>query len=68
VRYQLKTPWRNGTTHVEFEPVELIAKLAALVPPPRAHVTRRATRQALNDRSWPAADQAAADPKQPVVI
>jgi len=21
VRYQLKTPWRNGTTHVEFEPV-----------------------------------------------
>jgi len=40
VRYQLKTPWRNGTTHVEFEPVEFIAKLAALVPPPRAHLTR----------------------------
>ena len=20
VRYQLKTPWKNGTTHVEFEP------------------------------------------------
>jgi hypothetical protein len=37
---QLKTPWRNGTTHVEFEPVEFIAKLAALVPPPRAHLTR----------------------------
>ncbi|MCI1709236.1 MAG: transposase [Chiayiivirga sp.] len=30
----------NGTTHVEFEPVEFIAKLAALVPPPRAHLTR----------------------------
>ena len=40
VRYQLKTPWRNGTTHVEFEPVEFIAKPAALVPPPRAHLTR----------------------------
>ena len=40
VRYPLKTPWKNGTTHVEFEPVEFIAKLAALVPPPRAHLTR----------------------------
>ena len=30
----------NGTTHVEFEPVDFIAKLAALVPPPRAHLTR----------------------------
>jgi hypothetical protein len=40
VRYELKTPWKNGTTHVEFEPVEFIAKLAALVPPPRAHLTR----------------------------
>jgi len=40
VRYQLKTPWKNGTTHVEFEPVEFIAKLAALVPPARAHLTR----------------------------
>ncbi len=39
VRYQLKTPWRNGTTHVEFEPIEFIAKLAALVPPPRAQLT-----------------------------
>ena len=37
VRYQLKMPWKNGTTHVEFEPVGFIAKLAALVPPPRAH-------------------------------
>ncbi|WP_410260824.1 transposase [Klebsiella pneumoniae] len=35
VRYQLKTPWRNGTTHVEWDAVDFIAKLAALVPPPR---------------------------------
>jgi len=40
VRYQLKTPWTNGTTHVDFEPVDFIAKLAALVPPPRAYLTR----------------------------
>ncbi len=40
VRYALKTPWSNGTTHVEFEPVDFIGKLAALVPPPRAHLTR----------------------------
>jgi len=40
VRYQLKTPWKNGTTHVDFEPVDFIAKLAALVPAPRAHLTR----------------------------
>ncbi len=33
-------PWRNGTTHVEWDPVDFIAKLAALVPPPRAHLTR----------------------------
>nr|BBI40735.1 IS91 family transposase [Pseudomonas sp.] len=40
VRYQLKTPWRNGTTHVEWDAVDFIAKLAALVPPPRTHLTR----------------------------
>jgi len=40
VRHALKTPWRDGTTHVVFEPVEFLARLAALVPPPRAHLTR----------------------------
>ncbi len=30
VRYKLKTPYRDGTTHVIFEPVDFIAKLAAL--------------------------------------
>ncbi len=40
MRYQFKTPWRNGTTHVEWDAVDFIAKLAALVPPPRAHLTR----------------------------
>ncbi|WP_409179245.1 hypothetical protein [Enterobacter hormaechei] len=30
MRYELKTPYRNGTTHVIFEPLDFIAKLAAL--------------------------------------
>ena len=38
--YQLKTPYRNGTTHVVFEPLDFIAKLAALVPKPRVNLTR----------------------------
>jgi hypothetical protein len=40
VRYQLKTPYRDGTTHVIFEPLDFIAKLAALVPKPRVNLTR----------------------------
>ena len=40
VRYQLKTPYRDGTTHVLFEPVDFIARLAALVPKPRGSLTR----------------------------
>ena len=40
VRYRLKTPYRDGTTHIVLEPVNFIARLAALVPPPRVHLTR----------------------------
>jgi hypothetical protein len=40
VRYQLKTPYRDGTTHVIFEPLDFLAKLAALVPKPRVNLTR----------------------------
>lgn len=40
VRYELKTPFRNGTTHVIFEPLDFIARLAALVPKPRVNLTR----------------------------
>src|SRR5207244_1307815 len=38
--YRLKTPWRNGTTHVIFEPLELMKKLAVLIPAPRLNLTR----------------------------
>jgi hypothetical protein len=40
IRYQLKTPYRDGTTHVIFEPLDCIARLAALVPRPRVNLTR----------------------------
>jgi len=40
IRYQLKTPYKDGTTHVIFEPLDFMARLAALVPKPRVHLTR----------------------------
>ena len=40
VRYRLKTPYRDGTTDIVLEPLDFIARLAALVPPPRVHLTR----------------------------
>jgi hypothetical protein len=40
VRYQLKTPYRDGTTRVIFEPLDFIARLAALIPKPRVNLTR----------------------------
>ncbi len=33
-------PYRDGTTHVIFEPLDFIARLAALVPRPRVNLTR----------------------------
>ena len=32
--------YRDGTTHVVLEPLDFLARLAALVPPPRMHLTR----------------------------
>jgi len=40
IRYTLKTPYRDGTTHILVGPLDLMARLAALVPPPRMHLTR----------------------------
>jgi hypothetical protein len=40
VVYALKHAFRDGTTHVLFEPLDFIARLAALVPRPRAHLVR----------------------------
>lgn len=40
VHVQLKTAYRDGTTHILLEPLDFLARLAALVPPPRTHLTR----------------------------
>ena len=35
---KLKTPWRDGTTHLVLSPLEFMQRLAALVPRPRLHL------------------------------
>jgi hypothetical protein len=35
VLWELRRPWRDGTTHMVFEPLVFLERLAALVPPPR---------------------------------
>jgi len=40
IRYRLKTPYNDGTTHVIFEPLDFISKLASLVPKPKVNLTR----------------------------
>ena len=40
IRYALKTPYRDGTTHVVFEPRDFLSRLAALVPAPGVNLTR----------------------------
>jgi len=40
VVYRYKRPFRDGSTHVVLEPLDFIARLAALVPRPRLNLTR----------------------------
>jgi hypothetical protein len=40
IRYQLKTPYSDGATHVVLKSLDFIARLAALVPKPRVNLTR----------------------------
>jgi len=37
VRLALRQPWGDGTTHVLFDPVEFLGRLAVLVPRPRVN-------------------------------
>ena len=39
VIYALKRRWRDGSTHVVLDPLTLLARLAALIPRPRVHLT-----------------------------
>jgi hypothetical protein len=38
--YRFNRPWSDGTTGIKLSPLELLEKLAALVPVPRAHLVR----------------------------
>ena len=40
ILYQLKAKYSNGTTHILFGPLELVEKVVALIPPPRANLLR----------------------------
>ena len=40
VHCELKTPWRNGTTHVIFKPFDFKSRLVGLVPKPKVNLTR----------------------------
>jgi hypothetical protein len=40
VRLEFKRPWSDGTFAVQLEPLALIARLAALIPPPKRHTVR----------------------------
>ena len=37
---QLKSPYKDGTTHIVMEPLEFMERLVALVPRPRLHLIR----------------------------
>ena len=43
VHVQLKSAYRDGTTQILLEPLDFLARLAALVPPPRAHLSFRSS-------------------------
>jgi hypothetical protein len=40
VRLEFKRPWSDGTSSVDLAPLALIARLAAIIPPPRRHLVR----------------------------
>ncbi len=40
VRLKLKTPYTDGTTHLEYTPDQFIKRMIALIPPPRQNLIR----------------------------
>ena len=40
IRYKLRKAWHDGSTHIDFEPLTLMRRLALLIPPPRQHQLR----------------------------
>jgi len=66
VVYTLKTPYRDGTTQVAFEPVDFIARLAALVPKPRVNGT--GTPSSATMASWHQTTAGAGSSRQPGAV
>jgi len=69
VHLEFKRPWSDGTSSVELAPLALIARLAALVPPPRRHLTRycgvRSSRTRLRSQIVPKAPKQATATEEP---
>ena len=40
ILYELKKPFRDGSTHVKFSELEFMEKIMCLIPPPRHHLIR----------------------------
>jgi len=40
LRYTMKKQWRDGTHALVFEPLDLLARLCAMIPPPAFHMIR----------------------------
>jgi hypothetical protein len=40
IAYRLRKPRKNGATHLVLEPMQLLARVSALIPPPRFALTR----------------------------
>jgi hypothetical protein len=70
VLLELRHRWSDGTTHLQFEPLELLERLAALTPRPRINLilyhgvlgARSAWRRRLGDGPAPAAPEPAVTP------
>jgi hypothetical protein len=70
VHLALRHPWADGTTHVVFDPVEFLGRLAVLVPRPRVNLilyygvlgARAAWRPEVVPRPTSAQDPATGDP------
>jgi Putative transposase len=74
VAIRLKRAWRDGTTHLVLEPLELLARLAALTPRPEVNLLLYHGLLAPHARGHdqvvrygrPAPDEAAAEPPPPL--
>jgi len=68
IRYDLKHVWKDGTKAIVLSPLDFIARLCALVPPPYFHLTRfhglLAPNSALRAEVVPKLDAQAKQPEQ----